>query len=90
MQEKKINIDKYFENEESGIWIEPEKKTVNIKSKITVEKSIDLREYSITKADYENLINAITTFRDIIKYHNGSNIRKEYILEQYNSFLTHT
>lgn len=38
-----MDLDKYFENEEPGIWVEPEKKTVNIKSEITVEKPIDLR-----------------------------------------------
>ena len=38
-----MEIDKYFENEELGIWKEPEKKTVNIKSEITVKKTIDLR-----------------------------------------------
>lgn len=43
MQKEKITIDKYFENEETGIWVEPEKKTVDIKSEITVEKPIDLR-----------------------------------------------
>lgn len=45
------------------------------------------KKYSIVKADYENLRNAVTTFRDIIEYHNGSMIRKEYILEQFNSFF---
>lgn len=31
------SVDKYFENEEPGVWIEPEKKTIPCKISITVE-----------------------------------------------------
>lgn len=38
------SIDKYFENEEPGIWEEPKKKSIDIKAEITVEEEpIDLR-----------------------------------------------